>query len=574
MVPRMKRALHFAVVFASVALWGCERGEDGPPDSGPTPYVPPPKSAIVDASPVAIRREVIEIPAPAPPGNPEATANRDTPPEFNKVRVVRYRVDSDPPRPARAIAILMPGFLGGASSYDPMARALVRRSTPDAAIEAWAIDRRANFLEDHHGLDVAEVRGDPELAHAYYFNQTPQEGKTYDGLRPPESLAYMSEWGLASTVNDLRAVLELVPKQDRRSRVVLVGHSLGASIVEEYAAWDFDGHPGYEDLAALVLVDGVSGAEGKAQPPITQKEYETGFGSGTFVRAGLNKIRRGEPFFVLPLLGSDVYLVAAISALRATWRPMDVTGDPDRDAALRVLLGLSQVPDMTNRAALGFSFDNDYNGLTFAAVSCGHADGGLLGPYTGALGDKLMHPIEPQATYFWVNYDKSSSAEFTSLDDLARSWYQGPGLDFAEWYFPNRLSLDAPAAGTLVLGTGDWPLEAFQLRAKHGRHMDLPIFGFATALVGKGKGDTTAFDALRSLVMANPIGPNRAQAGMPRNNPDAFRVLGYGQLTHMDPLMGADDPNRGQVHAWYKALYEFIMLHTTQGGAVLPIPTP
>jgi len=57
--------------------------------------------------------------------------------------------------------------------------------------------------------------------------------------------------------------------------------------------------------------------------------------------------------------------------------------------------------------------------------------------------------------------------------------------------------------------------ETYQLKAKHGRTMDLPILGFATALAGKGKGDTTAFDALRSLVAANPIGPNRAQAGMP-----------------------------------------------------------
>ena len=32
----------------------------------------------------------------------------------------------------------------------------------------------------------------------------------------------------------------------------------------------------------------------------------------------------------------------------------------------------------------------------------------------------------------------------------------------------------------------------------HGRDLDLPILGIATALVGKGKGDTTAFDALRS----------------------------------------------------------------------------
>jgi pimeloyl-ACP methyl ester carboxylesterase len=39
-------------------------------------------------------------------------------------------------------------------------------------------------------------------------------------------------------------------------RVILGGHSLGASLTVAYASWDFDGHPGYEDLDGLVLIDG------------------------------------------------------------------------------------------------------------------------------------------------------------------------------------------------------------------------------------------------------------------------------------------------------------------------------
>jgi pimeloyl-ACP methyl ester carboxylesterase len=38
--------------------------------------------------------------------------------------------------------------------------------------------------------------------------------------------------------------------------VILGGHSLGASLAAAYAAWDFDGRPGYKDLAGLVLIDG------------------------------------------------------------------------------------------------------------------------------------------------------------------------------------------------------------------------------------------------------------------------------------------------------------------------------
>ena len=257
----------------------------------PVPYMPPPASTVVDASPVRIRRDVLHIEVPAPPPNPVAAQNGETPAANNRVRVVRYRVDSDPPQPARAIAVLMPGFLGGAGSFDPLARALVRRSTPDAAIEAWAIDRRANLLEDHHGLDVAEVRGDPELASNYYFGGSELEGRRFAGTLGQAQVAYMSEWGLATTIHDLHAVLDLIPQAQRKGHVVLIGHSLGASMAEEYAAWDFNGRPGYEDLAGLVLVDGTTGTEGSSTVPINKQQYLDGI-SGSFPRPGLNKIRR------------------------------------------------------------------------------------------------------------------------------------------------------------------------------------------------------------------------------------------------------------------------------------------
>ena len=38
--------------------------------------------------------------------------------------------------------------------------------------------------------------------------------------------------------------------------VILGGHSLGASLTAAYAAWDFNGKPGYKDVDGLVLIDG------------------------------------------------------------------------------------------------------------------------------------------------------------------------------------------------------------------------------------------------------------------------------------------------------------------------------
>jgi len=564
------RWLRPAVLSLLVCTAACtDTPVDVPPP--PVPYVPPPASIIVDASPVAIRREVLRIAVPAPPPNPVAAQGGETPAEYNVLRVVRYRVDSASPQPARAIAVLMPGLFGGAGSFDPMARALVRRSTPDAAIEAWAIDRRANLLEDHHGLDVAEVRGDPELASGYYFGGSELEGRRFAGLLPQEQAAFMSEWGLSTTVNDLRAVLELIPQAQRKGHVVLVGHSLGASIAESYAAWDFAGRPGYEDLAGLVLVDGTTGSEGSSIP-ISKQQYQEGL-SGGFARLGLNKIRTSDRYFTLPLLGGDVYLSAAISGLRAAWRPMDVVSDPERDRALKVLLGLSTIPPMTNRAALGFSFDRAYNALSFAAVSCGAGTGGRIEPYRSLLGAELLHPTDVNATYDWIDFDKTQPASHTALGDLARAWFHGPELDFAEWYFPARLALDAPAAGTLVLSSSDWPRSEYALRASHGRSMDLPILALAAGLVGKGGGDQRAYDSLRQLVDAVPIGPGRPQQGLPRSKPEAFRVLAYPQLTHIDPLMGADSPI-SQAQEWYRELHSFLLLHTMGAGSPVVSPAP
>ena len=86
----------------------------------------------------------------------------------DSIGYLRFRSRRGPEESKRADAVvtLIPGFLGGASSFDQVARNVVR----DAAarkkfVEVWAIDRRANCVEDHTGVDAA-ARGagpDPRL---------------------------------------------------------------------------------------------------------------------------------------------------------------------------------------------------------------------------------------------------------------------------------------------------------------------------------------------------------------------------------------------------------------------------
>ncbi len=487
----MRKALSLAPVLSPFLLAslttlapGCGSGDPAPAPP-PAAYAPPPASAVVEDGAVKIRREIFLVKGVKAPKNPLAKSNAEAPAELEQVRVVRYRVDSETPKAARAVAVLMPGFLGGAGSYDALARALVRRSTEGEAFEAWAIDRRSNLLEDHHGLDVAEVKKDPELAAGYYFDGAEVEGKTFAGFRDASELAFASEWGLPVTIGDLHNVIGMIGEADRKARVILVGHSLGASIVEEYAAWDFDGKAGYDELAGLVMIDGLTQHEGDAALPVSSDEYQNGQkGGGLAASPGVVTIRSATPYFALPLLGVPIYPIAAVTAMRARWSPTAFAKDYDRDKAFQTLLALATVPKMTNRAAMGLAFDNESNGVAFASVSCGTVKGGPMEKYDSLLGGKLSHPSDPDATYDWVEFDQVSPKDLTSVDDIARSWYEGPGLDFAEWYFPTRLALDTASAGTLVLKEGEWPLADERMRAVHGAKLDLPIFGAIAALVG------------------------------------------------------------------------------------------
>jgi pimeloyl-ACP methyl ester carboxylesterase len=65
--------------------------------------------------------------------------------------------------------------------------------------------------------------------------------------------AFAKQWGLSLALQDVRPV---VVSARQGKRVILGGHSLGASMAVAYASWDFGGRPGYKDLDGLVLIDG------------------------------------------------------------------------------------------------------------------------------------------------------------------------------------------------------------------------------------------------------------------------------------------------------------------------------
>ncbi|MEZ4389916.1 MAG: hypothetical protein R3A48_02380 [Polyangiales bacterium] len=500
---------------------------------GPRDYawVEPPSTVVVEPG---VRRDAFLVDAPPPPPNP--TTNTPTPAQYNRVQVLRYRVDATPARAARAVIVAMPGFLGGAGSFDALARAVVSRSaTGEGPVEVWAIDRRSNLLEDLRGMHTAERLGDNEIAAAYYNDREATVGgqgfSDFPAANDP-ALAFMSEWGLATTVNDLRAVVARVP--DSRQHVILLGHSLGASIVEAYAAWDFDGVAGYRSIAGIALVDGVAGGA-----PAREDAWRTGASTGIpgVGSVGVDALRASGPrYFALPLLGVRALVISEIVARRALAQPDAVVEDRARDSVLRLLLGVSPLPDISNAAALGLAFDDRSCPLAFARMSCGAPVGGAVETRANAFapGETVTVPSDSSATYRWTDAPATQPREFTSIRANARAWSATPS-NFSEWFFPSRLPTDVAALGDMRLAPDSWQVQN-GIRAMHGGEIDVPVLGIATALVGRAD----AFDRVRDRV-APTLGMDLPNAGAARAQPEAFRASFVPGMTHLDPITGDGD---------------------------------
>src|SRR3990172_12973115 len=70
-------------------------------------------------------------------------------PDLNRLSTVRTVWQGPAKRRPKVVLILIPGFLGGATTFDPLARDLVAAFRGD--LEVWAVDRRPNQLEDRVG---------------------------------------------------------------------------------------------------------------------------------------------------------------------------------------------------------------------------------------------------------------------------------------------------------------------------------------------------------------------------------------------------------------------------------------
>ncbi len=336
-----------------------------------------------------------------------------------------------PPHASRVV-VLVPGFIGGAGDFRLIARDIVSR-VPD--LQVWAVDRRANALEDTSVF----ATGDADEAFDYYLRFQAVDGRRFRLLNG-QDFPFTRQWGLDLALRDLRRVI-LAARAGGARKVILGGHSLGASSAVAYSTWDFDGSRGYEDIDGLVLIDG--GLKGTFTNPTFDE-----------VRQRFQELQTADPWVDLVGIGLPwaAGVFAESAALYALKKPNEASvlqQYPPIPAAFKAPVRT------TNEAALGYAFDETTSpeGFELIRVRAG----------------RLASSGDPRP---WQN------GELTPIQRLARTFGTEPGNGI-EWYFPKRLPLDVDGASALQRNR---ITDFLGLRPWHTAKVDLPLYAFETDL--------------------------------------------------------------------------------------------
>lgn len=396
-------------------------------------------------------------------------------------RYDRVTVTKVGPSTARTVLILMPGFQGGAGDFTLVGRDIVRRV---GGLQVWALDRRSQALEDTSRFaDALAGRATAGQAFDYYLGWI-ADGSITPHYQPPDTRAmgFARDWGLSTTLDGAHRVVMSARRAGRR--VLLGGHSLGASMTAAYASWDFGGRPGYKDVDGLVLIDGgLLGSFSTSDLATTRKR--------------LADLRTSDPF--VDLLGAGLPWAAGVFAEAAA---VAAQRDP---AAPSLLQSFPLVPPAfrapvptTNRGAFGFAFDASTSPKSFALIQM------------------RMGHLAPGGDW--------QDGEVTPIARGAGLFAQEPA-NAAEWFFPKRLALDVAAANAL---TRNAQAKLLGLRPFHRAAIDVPLYAFQTSLT-HGR----VLRGARRLIAGSHI-PRRA----------SLLVDGAATQSHLDPLAAAPARNR------------------------------
>ncbi len=520
------------------------------------------RSASPDAGLVA--QSYVRVHAPLP-------SSADAHPEAcDWLGYLRYRAPGGPRRSSDADAIVtaMPGFLSGAAPLDQLARNYVRRmSERGKHVEFWALDRRANCLEDHRGIDAAARAHDVKVAYDYYWGGKAIDGHTFAGWKTASQTQWLADMGLDQTVRDWYSLLtkEIPSRAVRRKKVFCGGHSLGGPITAAFAGWDFDGNPattsdaGYEQCAGFYGLDTSLSASAGSSP-----------GAANAIQAA----SAGAPFVGAPPFTPETLQIPDVFGIGAFFQPQrtnvieQLPHTSNIDLSQRVLFsrdavnfatGSPSIRDfhLTNEVALAGVFDDNSEPITILRASLGTTEGGPVAQknFPGATtaltnNDFTMIPSDTKTPlYRWRNYDKmagapkqvndagqpytSARSEKTDLHQFARTTFEAPA-DFAEQYFPTRLFADSIDAGN---GDRSGSLANYRYDGVAKR----PAY-----LIEAGDSESNSG--------ANPRTASRAGAPNKNRLSGAVTLPGY---NHIDVTAAAWRQNDGRPEGSSKALSDF-----------------
>ena len=425
------------------------------------------------------------------------------PADCSKIRVLKIG-----PSSAKNVLVMIPGYLGGSGDFRVIGQRLTGKLKK---LQVWGIDRRSQCLEDLKGFNT----GNPVTALNYYLLgskigtdmfKAPAAGESgYEAART---------WGLSTTMADIHAVVQAAKSGGRK--VILGGHSLGGSLTDVYATWDFNGTAGYKDLSGLVLVDG--GSRGT-------------FGSGpsdSAIAASLTDINTGVPFSSL-IAGVPSYYLGVFPELTAKFAKLN----PAANSVMQGLLGgfpafsaFTTSAKLNNAAQLGYAFDRDTSPTSV----------GLLHINAGG----LTTPANPAAAKGW-----SDAGGITDIKDVETLFGTEPG-NFVEWYFPKRLSLDVSVANGLSKTS---QTDSLGLRPWHLADVNLPLYAFETGLTCSARPLPTApgFAAWIAANKATKCGVLQgAQSFVAGSKVPRSTLVSDHNAEHLDPLVARAKDNKFQ----------------------------
>ena len=409
-----------------------------------------------------------------------------TPAKYNKVFVTKYG-----PSRHNKVLVLIPGTNGGAGNFSLIGPELARRVP---GLQVWAMDRREQALEDTSMMRKAAAgKATAQQLVDFYLPGTKQQYKPHQ----PKDFAFMKNWGMQMQVEDARVVVRQAARGGRK--VILGGHSLGASMAAAYATWDFGGKGGYRDIKGIVAIDG--GLSGTPSPNYDTTEK---------AQAALDNLdpSKDGPWGNLLRLPGFAWITGPFVEIGAFGAHQAPTGP----SVLQTYPLISAVPGLQppgiatdNAASLGYAFDYKTSPSNLALVQ---VRSGELAPSGDPRG--------------WIDNG------ITPVQNIARGFMSDSnGTNGADWYYPSRLNVDT--GGAAGIDPNSPGAKVLGLRINHLAEVNVPYYAFQTSLSGGTNGvinGATSFAERSKVPKSGLVLVDRATT-----------------TSHLDPLLAAPAKN-------------------------------